>query len=119
MPQTRTASRCGWFADWPLENAIILYMTTLSLADARANLSRIIESAVTTHERFDVTRNGDRVAVLLSADDFDALLETVDILSRPEEVEAIRQGIDDLEASAVFSADEVRNAMIGRGRLTA
>jgi len=68
-------------------------MTTLSLADARANLSRIIESAVTTHERFEVTRNGDRVAVLLSADDFDSLVETVDILSRDEELTAIRRGI--------------------------
>jgi len=92
-------------------------MTTLSLADARANLSRIIESAVTTHERFEVTRNGDRVAVLLSADDFDALIETVDILSRPDEVAAIRQGIDDLESGALSSAHEVRAAMIAQGRI--
>jgi len=100
-------------------NAIILYMTTLSIADTRANLSRIVESAVTTHERFEVTRNGDRVAVLLSADDYDALLETVDILSRPEEIEAIRQGIADLDAGEVSSADDVREAMVARGRLTA
>lgn len=92
-------------------------MTTLSLAEARANLSRLVESAVTTHERFEVTRNGDRVAVLLSADDYDSLLETVDILSRPDEVEALRQGIADLEAGAVSTADEVRTAMIARGRL--
>jgi len=92
-------------------------MTTLSLADARANLSRIIESAVTTHERFEVTRNGDRVAVLLSADDFDSLVETVDILSRDEEVTAIRRGIGDLESGDVSTADDVRQAMIDRGQL--
>lgn len=50
-------------------------MTTLSLAEARANLSKLVESAVSTHERFEVTRNGDRVAVLLGADDYDSLLE--------------------------------------------
>ena len=94
-------------------------MTTLSLADARANLSKLIESAVTTHERFEVTRNGDRAAVLLSADDYDALLETVDILSRPDEVEAIRRGLAELEAGEVSSADEVRAAMVASGRLTA
>ena len=94
-------------------------MTTLSVADARANLSKLIESAITTHERFEVTRNGDRAAVLLSADDYDALLETVDILSRPDEVEAIRQGLADLAAGEVFTADEVRQAMIAAGRLTA
>ncbi|WP_207770757.1 type II toxin-antitoxin system Phd/YefM family antitoxin [Microbacterium testaceum] len=93
-------------------------MTTLSLADARANLSKLIDSAVTTHERFDVTRNGDRVAVLLSADDYDSLLETVDVLSRPDEVEALREGLADLESSQVSSVDDVRAAMIARGRLS-
>jgi antitoxin YefM len=94
-------------------------MTTLSLAEARANLSKLVESAVTTHERFEVTRNGDRAAVLLSADDYDALLETVDILSVPEEVDAIRRGLADIESGDLASADDVRAAMIRRGRLTA
>lgn len=97
--------------------AIILYMTTLSIADARANFSRIVESAETTHERFDVTRNGSRVAVLLGADDYDSLVETLDILSSPEEVRRIQEGLADLEAGNVSSAEEVRDAMIARGRL--
>jgi prevent-host-death family protein len=92
-------------------------MTTLSLADARANLSKLVESALTTHERFEVTRNGDRVAVLLSADDYDALLETVDILSRPTEVDSIRRGLADVEAGDLVSVDELRAAMAARGRL--
>lgn len=99
-------------------NAIILYMTTLSVADARANLSKLIESAVTTHERFEVTRNGARAAVLLSADDYDSLLETVDILSHPDEVEAIRKGLADLARGDVSTAAEVQAAMAARGRLT-
>ena len=99
-------------------DAIILYMTTLSLADARANLSKLVESAVTTHERFDVTRNGDRVAVLLSADDYDSLLETVDILSRPDEVAAVREGLADLAEGRTSSIEDVRAAMTARGRLS-
>lgn len=94
-------------------------MTTLSLADARANLSKLIESAVTTHERFEVTRNGSRVAVLLSADDYDALLETVEILSRPDEVAAIERGLADLATGDVSSVDDVRAALRARGRLDA
>lgn len=95
-------------------HARILYMTTLSLAEARANLSKLVESAVTTHERFEVTRNGDRVAVLLGADDYDSLLETLDILSDPDEVAAIRVGLAELEANEVFTADEVRAALTAR-----
>lgn len=72
-------------------------MTTLPLAEARANLSRLVESAVATHERFEITRNGTRVAVLASAEDFDALLETLDILSDADEVAAVRASLDALE----------------------
>lgn len=99
--------------------ARILYMTTLPLAEARANLSKLVESAVTTHERFEVTRNGERAVILLSVDDYDALIETVDILSRPDEVAAVQQGIADLAAGRTSTADEVRESLIARGRLTA
>lgn len=95
-----------------------MYMAVVSLADARASLSKHIESAATTHERFEITRNGARVAVLLSAEDYDSLLETVDILSSADEVAALRTAIAELESGDVSSADEVRAAMIARGRLS-
>jgi len=86
-------------------------MTTLSVADARANFSKLVEAATATHERFEVTRNGDRAVVVMSADDYDALLETLDILSDADEVAAIRDGIAALERGETYSADEVREAM--------
>ena len=92
-------------------------MTVLSLADARASLSKHIESAATTHERFEITRNGARVAVLLSADDYDSLIETVDIVSSPEEVAGLRVAIAELDSEDVSSAEQVRAAMVARGRL--
>lgn len=100
-----------------LECARILYMTTLSLADARANLSKLVESAVTTHERFEVTRNGDRAAVLLSAEDYDSLLETIEILGNADEMAAIALGAAELRAGESASVEEVLAAMRDRGRL--
>ena len=94
-----------------------MYMTVLSVADARASLSKHIDSAVVTHERFEITRNGSRVAVLLSADDYDSLVETVDVLSDPAEVAALTAALAELEADEVSSVDEVRDAMSRRGRL--
>ena len=91
-------------------------MTTLSLAEARANLSKLVESAVTTHERFGVTRNGHRVAVLLGADEYDSLLETLDILSNPDEVAAVRASLAEPEAGETSTADEVRAALAARSR---
>lgn len=92
-------------------------MTTLSLADARANLSKLVDAAVRTHERFEVTRNGDRAAVLLSVDDYDSLIETIEILSSPEEMAAIREGVTDIEAGNFATVDEVLASLRKSGRL--
>ncbi len=92
-------------------------MMTLSVADARASLSKIIESANSTHERFEVTRNGSRVAVLLGADDFDALVETVAILADGDLVRTIQTTLAELESGDSVTADDMREAMRRSGRL--
>jgi antitoxin YefM len=89
-------------------------MATLSVADARANFSKLVDAATTTHERFEVTRNGDRAVVMMSADDYDSLLETLDILSDALEVKAIHDGILAIERGETYSADDVREAMRDR-----
>ena len=94
-----------------------MYMTTLSVAAARAQFSKLVESASSTHERFEVTRNGSRAAVLLGADDYDALVEMVDILSDSETIAAIQAGLDDVEHDRLSTVDQVRQAMIEAGRL--
>jgi len=96
--------------------ARILYMTTLPVADARANFSKIVDASSTTHERFEITRNGSRVAVLLGADDYDGLVETLEIMSDSELLADIRQGLIDIKAGNTFSSEEVRAAMRAAGR---
>lgn len=91
--------------------ATILYMTTLSVADARANFSKLVESAASTHERFEVTKNGARVAVLLGADDYDSLIETLEILGDPDVMAKIHEGERDIAAGRVSSEGEVREVL--------
>lgn len=90
-----------------IPSATILYMTTVPLAEARANLSRIVDEAVRTHERVEITRNGVRAAVVMSADDYDSLLETLDILADAELVQELREAMDELSRGDVLSTDEV------------
>ncbi len=52
-------------------------MKTTSLADVRTQLSRYVEDVVRTHERVTITRNGRPAAVLISAEELDALEETL------------------------------------------
>ncbi|MEV7967866.1 type II toxin-antitoxin system Phd/YefM family antitoxin [Sphaerisporangium sp. NPDC088356] len=92
-------------------------MTVLSLADARNRLSGIVESAVSTHERFEITRNGVPAAVLLAADDYDTMREMIEILASAETVAAIREGLADLEAGRTVSQEDVEAELRRTGRL--
>ena len=62
---------------------------TIPLAEAKKSLSAIIKDVDEKYDRFAITRNGVEKAVILSCDEFDGLLETLDILSRKEETAAI------------------------------
>ena len=94
-------------------------MTTIPLSDARARLSELVDEAVRTHERVDITRNGRRAAVLLSADDFDSLMETLDILCDPEAMRDIEEGRRDIREGRVYTLEEVTAEMRASGRLPA
>ena len=98
-------------------HARILYMTTVPLAEARAQLSKLVEDAVRTHERIEVTRNGRRAAVILSADDYDSIMETLDILGDAEAMAVIRQADADIAAGRVSTLEEVEVQMRSLGRL--
>jgi len=92
-------------------------MTTLSVAQARANFSKLVESASVTHERFEITRNGSRAAVLLGADDYDALLETLAILGDAETLALVRQGLHEVSQGDTVTADDIREALAAGGRM--
>lgn len=82
-------------------------METKPLAEVRQDLSKFIDDAVTTHARFDITRNGKRAAVLLSADDYDSLLETLDVLSDADLVRDIGEVLAEADSGEVFSHEQV------------
>lgn len=99
-------------------HARILYMTTLPIAEVRANLSKLVEEAERTHLRVEVTKNGRRAAVLMSADDYDSLMETLDILGDPDTMAALKEAEEDIAAGRVYAADEVKADLRARGILT-
>lgn len=97
--------------------AMITYMTTVPVADARSHLSTLIDEAIATHQRFEITRNGHRAAVLLSADDFDTLQDTIAVLSDPTLLSAHQEGKDAIESGDYLDADQLAHAMREAGRL--
>jgi|ERR1700722_5979692 len=97
-------------------NAIIMYMTTLPLAEARAQLSKLVEEASSTHERIEITKNGHRAAVLLGVDDYDSMLATIEVLSDTALLSEHQHGLDELLAGNSLSLDDLARALNGAGR---
>ncbi len=67
-------------------------MNTLSAAEARANLYRLIDETIQTHKPVTITgKRGN--AVLISERDWNAINETLHLLSIPGMRESIRDGM--------------------------
>jgi prevent-host-death family protein len=67
-------------------------MNTLTASEARANLYRLIDQTVESHEP--ITISGKRnSAVLLSAEDWSAIQETLYLLAVPGMRESIKEGM--------------------------
>jgi antitoxin YefM len=92
-------------------------MSTLPLAEVRANLSKLVDEAVRTHQRIEVTRQGRRAVVILSADDFDSIMETLAILSDQELMRDVRAAEAEAEDGQIHTLDEVTEEMRAAGRL--
>lgn len=66
-------------------------MTTLTASEARANLYNLIDETKESHEPIIITgKRGD--AVLISAEDWSAIQETLFLLSVPGMRESIKEG---------------------------
>ena len=69
-------------------------MQTLSASDARANLYRLIDEAAESHQPIVIA--GKRAnAVLVSAEDWAAIQETLHLLSVPGMRESIKEGMNE------------------------
>lgn len=67
-------------------------MTTITASEARASLYRLIDETATSHQPIVITGKRHN-AVLVSADDWASIQETVYLLSIPGMRESIREGL--------------------------
>jgi prevent-host-death family protein len=95
---------------------VIRVMTTISLADAKAHLSAVLDEVRDTHERVVITRNGRPEVVVLSVSDLEALEETLDLLSTPGALDEIRAAETEIARGGAIGAEELRGLMDQRTR---
>lgn len=84
-------------------------METLSLSEAKINLSRLIDKVNTTDEEIVITKNGRPAAILVSPDEFEGWTETQEILSDPKFLKEIKKGMATLkqEKARLYTLEEL------------
>lgn len=81
---------------------------TIPLKALRPGLPRVADAVESRLDRYIVTRHGHPVMMLLSPDDFDGLLETIEILSDKSSARRIRKAWREARAGKTVSLEELR-----------
>jgi len=84
---------------------------TTSLSDLKTHLSEYADRAETEHEQFTITRNGRPAVVLVAADEWESLQETLFWLSQPRVHEDLAAAEADIEAGRTYDETSTRAAL--------
>lgn len=80
----------------------------IPLAEAKRDFSSIIRDVEEKYDRFIITKNGVDTSVILSTDEFNGMLETLDILSNKEEKEAIVRAKEQIKKGQTVSMHDFK-----------
>jgi len=78
---------------------------TMPVTEAKQRFTEIVKGAQEYFDRYLVTRNGKEAAVVMSAEEYENLLETLDVLASKNEVLAIRQASAQARSGETVSLD--------------
>ena len=87
-------------------------MTQLTITEARQALLDLPERLRRSREKaVEVTRRGQPVLAVLPWEFYESLVETLEVLSDPEMVTAVRASLEDLKRGRVLSHAEARRRL--------
>ncbi|MFT4009631.1 MAG: type II toxin-antitoxin system Phd/YefM family antitoxin [Nocardioidaceae bacterium] len=86
-------------------------MLTISLSDLKAHLSENVERAEVEHEQYTITRNGRPAVVMVSADEWESIQETLFWLSQPGIFETLDEARADVGAGRALDEAQTREAL--------
>ena len=91
-------------------------VTMMPVTEAKQKFTEIVRRADEFFERYLVTKNGKEAAVLMSAEEYESLLETIDVLANTKEVQALSQAAAQVKMGATISLEEYRSQKKSAGR---
>jgi antitoxin YefM len=90
--------------------------TTLSISEAREQLTRLPDELAQSRETVTVTRHNQPVLAILPWELYEAILETLEVMSDPEAMAALRQSIQDIAVGRTISLENLEAELGTKGR---
>jgi antitoxin YefM len=83
------------------------FSETIPVSKAKTYFSELLKRIKEHHESFAITQRGKVEGVLIGIDEYESLIETLEILSDPDLMESIRRGLEDEQKARLLSHKEV------------
>ncbi len=83
-------------------------MTTVNLSDAKDKLSQLVKETAETTGQVVISVNGRSQVVLISMDEYESLIETIDILKDQALVKKIAASMTDIQKGNVVDFKDIR-----------
>ena len=80
----------------------------ITLKELRPELPEVINNIDSKLDRYIITRRGKPVVTMISVDDYEGLLETIEILSDKQTVKRIKRAKKDIKDGKTISLKELR-----------
>lgn len=80
----------------------------MSITAAKAKLNEVIDDAARTHEQVMITKNGAPAVVMVSADEWESVQETLFWLSQPDVATDVATADAESAASETISGEQIR-----------
>jgi prevent-host-death family protein len=87
---------------------IVEMVNTITLKQLRPGLPKVINYIDARLDRYIITKRGKPVAVMMSTDDYEGLLETIEILSDRETARRIKKAKQEIKKGNTVSLEELR-----------
>jgi len=82
--------------------------------ELRSNLSSLLDDVSARRDHVLVTRNGTPAAAIVPIDEYKALEETAEVLSDPEALSALEEGLTEIERGETLTLADLRSELAER-----
>lgn len=80
-------------------------LITVPVTEAKQRFTEIVKGVEDCFDRYLVTKNGKDAAIVMSAEEYESLLETLDVLSSKKEMRALLEGMSQSQRGETVALD--------------